>query len=133
MSRCGRRAFTFIEVLGGVLILSIGIIAAVAMVLYGLQLANLAIGRTSGMATAMSVAVDPTPLLPADPEWTTTTSGGVTVTRGYLNSFWVERSEGPAEAVAPKITSANVVVDVREAVHGRLVCSYNQRVLRQAP
>lgn len=133
-----RHAFTMIEVLCGVMILSLGITAAIGMVLYGLRQAEVSIGRTTGMATAMSVAVDPTPLLGDDPLWTPATPG---TTTGYLNGYWVERTEDAPTVVATSVsaagtttvTTANVKVDVREAVQGRLIASYNQRLVKQSP
>jgi prepilin-type N-terminal cleavage/methylation domain-containing protein len=133
-------AFTLVEVLCGVMVLSLGLVVAVSMVLYGIHLGRIAIGRTTGMATAMSVAVDATPLLPASPDWTVTVPG---TTRGYLNGFWVERTEDAPQTVTTRnpydtastacITTANVTVDVYETPQGRLIASYNLRILRQKP
>lgn len=122
--------FTLIEVLAAVIILSLGLVSAIGLMLYGLQLAKVSMGRATGMATAMSVAVDPTPLLPANPLWTVSIPG---TTKGYLNGFWVERTEGAAQTIAPGITAADVDVDVYETLKGRLVASYSQRILKGAP
>jgi Tfp pilus assembly protein PilV len=125
---CG--AFTLIEVMASVIILSLGLISAIGMLLYGLQLAKLSIGRATGLATAMTVAIDPSPLLPADPLWTVAVPG---TTTGYLNGHWVERWEGPATVVAPGIAAADVRVDIYETLRGRLVASYNQRIVKVVP
>lgn len=130
MSRVAGSAFTLIEVLASVLVLGLGLLSAVGLLLYGLQLAKLSMGRATGIATAMSVAIDPTPILPDDPLWTVTVPG---TTTGYLNSYWVERREGAETVVAPGITAADVQVDVYETLKGRLVASYNQRLIRGAP
>lgn len=120
--------FTLIEVLCSVMVLALGVVAAVGMLLYGLDLAKLSIGRTTGMATAMSVAVDASPLLPAGATWTPAVPG---LTTGYMNGYWVERTEGAPEIVAPGVTTANVKVDIYETSKGRILASYNQRIVRR--
>jgi prepilin-type N-terminal cleavage/methylation domain-containing protein len=119
-----RRGFTFIEVLACLLVLGLGVAAAVGMVMYGVLLATRAQGKSTGMATAMSIAVDPEPLLPAGSTW----NGR----EGSINSFYVVRTEGPAAVVAPGFTTATVSVDVYDSFKGRPVTSYSTRVLRQA-
>ena len=83
----GIRGFTLIEVLAALIVLTLGMLSAIGLVVYGVQLAQLSIGRTTGMATAMSVAIDARPLPPPDPLWTQSGS----MTTGYINGFWIER------------------------------------------
>ena len=125
-----RSAFTMIEVLASVFILSVGLCSAIGLMLYGLQLAKISMARATALATAMSVAVDATPLQPTDPLWSVSVPG---TTAGYLNGYYVKRIEKGSIAIAPKITAADVSVDVYETFRGRLVASYNQRVVRETP
>lgn len=122
--------FTLIEVLASVMVLLIGFSAAVGMVQYGLQLAKVSMGRSTALATAMSVAVDAEPLQLDGPLWTVAVPG---TTKGYLNSYYIERTESVAAAVAPGITAADVTVDVYETSKGKLLASYNQRLVKGAP
>lgn len=124
-----RSAFTLIEVLACLLVLTLGFAAAIALIAYGLQIARLSLARAMGMATAITVAVDPTPLLPAG---ATLTSSGTTTT-GWVNGLWVERDEDAGETIAPGMVSHLVRVEVYEGTDGRRVCSYQERLLRQAP
>ena len=123
-------AFTLIEVLASVIVLSVGLCSAIGLMLYGLQLAKLSMGRATGLATAMSVAVDPTPIQPADPLWTVAVPG---TTSGYLNGYFVKRVEAAATVIAAGMTASDVRVDVYETFKGRLVASYNQRILKERP
>ncbi len=119
-----------IEVLGSVLVLSLAFASAIGMVLYGFHLSKLSMGRATALATAMTVAVDPTPLQGASPSWSVAIPG---TTKGYLNSYYVERTEGAATTLATGITVADVAVDVYETARGRLIASYNQRLVKKSP
>ncbi len=121
------RGFTLIEVLAALVTLTLGLLSAVGLVVYGIHLAQLSIGRTTGMATALSVAVDPRPLLPPDPLWTA--SG--TKVAGYLNGFWVEREEAEGLAMGPGLVSVTVHVDVYATMRGRALASVSTRVVRR--
>jgi prepilin-type N-terminal cleavage/methylation domain-containing protein len=122
-----RRGFTFIEVLATLIVLTLGLLSAVGLVVYGINLAELSIGRTTGMATAMSVAIDADPLLPPDPLWTTTGSK----VEGYLNGFWVEREEIDIRPLGAGLRSATVHVDVFETMRGRPLASISTRIVRR--
>jgi prepilin-type N-terminal cleavage/methylation domain-containing protein len=121
--------FTFIEVLACLLVLSLGIAAAVGMVMYGVMLATRAQGRATGMATALTVAADATPLLPPGATW----SGGTgrEDAKGYINGFYVVRHEALGDGPAPGFHSDTVTVDVYDTFKGTPVTSYTTRVLRQ--
>jgi prepilin-type N-terminal cleavage/methylation domain-containing protein len=123
------RAFTLIEVLAALIILSLGLASAIGLVMYGMKILKLSIGRATGMATAMTAAVDAAPLHPAGDPWTTT--GGVT--KGYLNGYWVERVETDRRVLTAGMESSVVHVDVFETSKGRCVASYSERIVRQAP
>lgn len=125
----GRRAFTLIEVLASLIVLTLGLASAIGLVLYGAQVLKQSLGRSTGMATAMTVAIDTDFLHKADGAWTT--SGGVS--KGYLNGYWCERQETDVRVLAPGVQSAAVHVDVFETAKGRCVASYSERIVRQAP
>lgn len=128
--KANRAAFTLIEVLGCVLVLSVGLAAAIGMVLYGIQIAKLSMGRATAMATAMSVAIDPSPLQSSSPTWSIAVPGS---TKGYLNSYYIIRTEGDPITISSGFTVADVVVDVYETARGRLIASYNQRLVKKSP
>ncbi|MBN8525497.1 MAG: hypothetical protein J0M02_09185 [Planctomycetes bacterium] len=130
--------FTMLEVLASILVLTISFGAAIGMVLYGIQIAKQSMGRATALATAMTVAVDEHPLQPLDgtPSWTVAVPG---TTSGYLNGYYVLRTEGTPVVLATDgagaalITAADVQVDVFETNQGRPLASYNQRLIRQVP
>lgn len=124
MSRT-RRGFTLLEVMGSVLVLSLGLASAIGMVLYGLHLAKLSMGKATALATAMTVAVDPSPLQSG---WTATVPG---TTKGFLNGYYVERTEGLPTIIAGGITTADIRVDVYETLKGRPVASFNQLLVKR--
>ena len=123
------RGFTLVETLACLLVLSLGFAAAIVLVAYGLQTVRLSLARSMGMATAMTVAADPTPLLPAG----SSLDRAGAVTRGRINGLWVERREEPGEALAGGLRSHLVRVEVYESGDGRRICSYQERLLRRGP
>ncbi len=141
VARC---AFTFIECLSGVLIITVGLFAIIAMIMFAQRLANRAQADATAMATALSVAVDPAPLA-LDGDWDATawtragydlgSSGTISCeTRGYLNGLYVVRSERStaADIVAPGVRSVSVSVEVRAGANGEKVAAYTTRFLRQS-
>jgi hypothetical protein len=120
---------TLIEVMACVLVIAFGLMAACAMVLYGLRLVAKAHGDSVGTATAMTVLADPSPLR-TDP----TLSPDSAVTQGYLNGLWVERRESgelPLDGAGGKLVSVTVKVDVYETAGGTPLVSVNRRLLRR--
>jgi Tfp pilus assembly protein PilV len=147
-----RPGFTFLEVLCILLVIVLGLAGVLALVNHGMGAAARARGASIGLATAVSIAKDARPLL--DPnlqaDWTyadytagfdNTTSTQSSSARGFINGFYVVRTETSApqdviaRAKAPATTvymrSANVSVDVFETIGGALVASYTTRILRQ--
>jgi len=118
-----------VEILACLLVLVIGMMSTIGMVVYGISLANVAQGRATGMATAMSIAVDYAPLIPAGSTW----SGDTYNAKGYVNGFYVTRSEQNPGDIVPgtNIRTALVEVDVYETLQGRLITTYKQRVIRE--
>lgn len=138
-----RTAFTYIEVLAGVLILAVGMLAIIGLVIFGQRLATRAQAQATGLATAMSIAVDPSPLA-ASGDWNgaawsrssydLTSSGSISCqTSGWVNGLYVVRTESSAAAdiVGPGVRSAQVEVLVREATGGQLAAAYTTRIMRQ--
>lgn len=126
-----RRGFTLIEVMASVLVVAIGLTAACGLILYGLHLARASHGRTIGMATALSVLDDATPLATDSSQ-----SPDAPTTSGYLNGLWVVRSESaetPLDGAIGKLVAVTVNVDVFEASNGACYASVSRRVLRQKP
>lgn len=123
-----RRGFTFIEAMACCLILVMGILGAVSLVLYGIALAGRAQAHATGMSTAVSLAYDPAPLLPAGATLTTTGS----TTTGWLNGYYVQRVE-QADPVpnAPGLVTVAVQVDVYDGLNGKTVSSFNTRFVRR--
>jgi Tfp pilus assembly protein PilV len=119
--------FTMIEVLASVLILMVGMLAVVGMVAFAIKQASRAQSASTAMATAMTVVDDVNPLLAAD--WT---SFGST-TQGYLNGYYVRRTENSigssADLATNGLLSIAIQVDVYESFEGALVASLSTRRL----
>lgn len=123
--------FTLIEVMACILILVMGLTAACGLILYGIHLVRTAHGRTIGVATALSVLEDATPL-PTD----LSQSPNAATSSGYLNGLWVVRTESnptPADGAAGKLVTITVNVDVFEAANGTCYASVSRRLIRQKP
>lgn len=139
--------FTFIEVLAILLVISFGLLGVVGLVLYGMNNAARSQGETTGMATAISVANDPAPLLGPETssDWRFTPynmdgNGRLSSTaNGYINGYYVIRTEISDDAdVAARdgagrvqVRSARVEVDVYATIAGSVVASYTCRITRQ--
>ncbi len=122
---------TLIEVMACVLVISLSLLAACAMILYGLRLVAKAHGLTVGTATAMTVLADPTPLK-TDP----TLSPDSPTTQGYLNGLWVVRAESnelQLNGINSRLVTVTVDVDVYEAQNGLPLVSVSRRLLRRKP
>jgi Tfp pilus assembly protein PilV len=141
-----RAAFTFVEVICILLVVIMGVLGAVGLATYGMKISHRAQGQSTGLATAISVATDPQPLLDpvVAPNWTYTPynlDSAVAVTStasGFINGYYVERTETstPADIIAVEgatvhARSAQVSVDVWDTFKGALVASYNTRIIRQ--
>jgi len=128
-----RSGFTFIEVLACLFILALGIASAVSLTLYGELLSERAQAKSTAMATALSVAVDPSPLLHAAQaaQWHLAGAQGVGTTTGWINGYYIVRTEGVGSAPCPGFVSDPVSVDVFGGLRGTLVASYSTRIMRQ--
>lgn len=141
-----RKAFTLIEVLAIVAVAGVGLAAVIGLVFSGLRAAGRAQVEAVGMATAVSVANDPAPLLAPESagDWTYTpydmdSPGPVSSqATGWVNGLYVVRDERSvaADVIAREgatvfARAADVVVEVFDARAGRPVASFATRLVRQ--
>lgn len=144
-----RRGFTMIEVLATLLVVALGLTAAIGLFSYGLKRSLEAQARASALATAATVLHDPTPLLDPDlaGDWMAGSydfdaDQGAATTQGLINGWFVQRREtstvddiiarrivGGAQVVYAR--SVHVEVDVYDAKGSRLLASLDQRFVRQ--
>lgn len=122
-----RRAFTLIEVLASLLIITTGMLAVVGMIAFGIRQASRGQASATAMATALTVLEDPAPLGATD--WTRT--GGNA--QGYLNGYYVVRavdsSASAASLTGNGLASEAIRVDVYESSGGAAVASMSTRRL----
>lgn len=136
-----RKAFTLLEVVAILLVVTTGLLSAIGLFLYGTRTAGTAQAASTGMATAISVAYDETPW--HDPafyqasDWTSVVTATGRTDRGFINGYWVERTETVTanDVIAQSsgnnvMYSARVDVAIKEATHGQTVASYATRILR---
>jgi Tfp pilus assembly protein PilV len=116
-----------IEILATLLVITIGMLAVIGMILYATVLASRAQAATTGMATALTVLDDPTPLTKLD--WSPA-SGGLPAS-GYINGYYVTRLETSSQAVADGLVSVEIKVEVYETIGGALVSSVAGRRMRR--
>lgn len=142
-----RRGFTFIEVILILLVVVLGLLGAIALASYGGTLASRAQGTALGMATAVSVAADQAPLLdpavaadwsctPLDIDTPTGTATGSA--KGYINGFYIVRSESSAAEDIIARSGATVLartcavrVEVFNATGGRSLATFATQIVRQ--
>jgi prepilin-type N-terminal cleavage/methylation domain-containing protein len=122
--------FTLIEVLACVMVLTMGLISACGLALYGLRLVAKSRAQTLALATATAVLADPSPLS-TDPSL----SPNGASTSGYLNGLWVVRTEVDPVILdgSARLCSVTVNVDVYNGQNGDAVLSMNRRLLRRTP
>lgn len=147
--KSGRSAFTLFEVLAMLLVVSMGLLAAIGLFIHANRLAARAEGQLTGMATAMSIAYDPQPFfrnpeLAAQAGWTAPPSLSASPyshdAAGFVNGYYVTRREASAAADivaggagAVEARSVRVDVEVFESQGGTRVASFSTRLLRVKP
>ncbi len=124
--------FTFIEVLSCLLVLSGGVAGAISLTYYALVMGARAQGKATGMATAMTVAIDPGPLMHAKASSQWQNGGTVGTSSGWINGFYVVRVETAGSQPAPGFANNAVSVDVYDGTRGTRITSYTTWVMRQA-
>jgi prepilin-type N-terminal cleavage/methylation domain-containing protein len=123
--------FTFIEVLACLLVVSVGLAAAVSLTMYATVIGTRAQAKSTAMATALSVTFDPAPLMHASSQAQWHDGGAVGTTQGWVNGYYVMRVETLGSAPIGGFASDPVSVDVYDGFRGNLVASYTTRLLRQ--
>ncbi len=130
-----RRAFTFVEVLACLLVVSLGLAAAVSLTIYCLFISQRAQAKATGMSTALSLAIDPAPLLHQNASnaatWQAAGLDGIGKTTGWINGYFVVRVETAGTVPCAGFTSDPVSVDVYDGVRGNIVASYTTRIMKQ--
>jgi type II secretory pathway pseudopilin PulG len=102
MNNQRRSAFTLIEVIAAATLIGVGVLALVGVAVFGVNRSIQAQATSTAMPTAVSVAYDPAPLLPTtlQSSWNnpagSTTAAGSRFTSGWMNGYWVERTETTA-------------------------------------
>jgi len=124
--------FTFIEVLACLLVVSLGVAAAVGLTYYALLMGARAQGKATGMATALTVAIDPTPLMHSKATTLWKSDGAIGTTTGWINGLYVVRTENAGIQPAQGFANDPVSVDVYDGIRGNLITSYSTWVMRQA-
>lgn len=143
--RSSRHGFTLVEVMALLLVVSIGLAAAVGAFVAGLAMSTKGRARSLALPTASMVAYDRQPLLDPElvPEWVATSYDfddltSVTATdRGQINGFFVVRNEstGPQDIIARSgaIVYARIVhvdVEVYESRSGAHMASFSTSFTR---
>ncbi len=127
-----RSGFTFIEALACLLVVTLGLAAAVALTMYAAIIGARSQAKATAMSTALSVTCDPAPLMHSTGEqWTSAGASGVGTARGWVNGYYVVRVESAGSTPLPGFASDPVSVDVYDGIRGDLVASYTTRLLRQ--
>ena len=129
--------FTILEVLGALLIIVIGVTASVGLFQLGLKRNMATVSAALALRTAETALVDRQPYgLVADLSdangdgWTTEVTAGKTVDSGFLNGFWVRRTEDPGTAIDASAQWAMVTVEVFQGSSGGLVAGLSRRMLK---
>jgi hypothetical protein len=121
-------AFTFIEVIACLLVVVLGLSAAVSMAYYAMLVSGRAQAKSTAMATAMTAAIDPLPLMHSSLAAKWQNSQGTS--SGWLNGFWVVRTETAGTTPMAGFQDNPVSVDVYDGSSRALVASYTTWVMR---
>jgi prepilin-type N-terminal cleavage/methylation domain-containing protein len=123
------RAFSFVEVLCVVLILSVGMLSAIALLQYGVRLSKEAQSAALAYPTARMLLVDTSPAGVSASEWG---PKGGDVWEGFVNGLWARRTV-TGRSVAGNITWATVKVEVFWSDTGDRSVTIQERVAFYAP
>lgn len=138
-------AFTMVEVMSVLLLIVMGMTAAVAMYMYAQRLNGRVAAEATALATAWTVLYDAAPGLrpgASDPDWSS--SGPVSANlgsaapypstrRGLINGFFVQRIETslPGDPIDSQSRMVQVEVRVYVGDSGELVAVLAQRFARR--
>ncbi len=138
------RAFTLLEVLATLLILVLGMLSTVALVRFGVRVAQRSQIQATGMVTAQTVLIDRSPdgRAPGATDWAVSSSTGTVgpgsasyseTIQGRVNGYFVRRSEASvaADAVDARSRWVSVEVEVWTGEDGEHVTALKARMLRR--
>jgi hypothetical protein len=124
--------FTFVEALACLLVITVGLSAAVALTMYAAVVGVRSQSKATAMSTALSVTIDPSPLMHnAKVQWQSAGPSGIGTSAGWINGYYVVRVESAGSTPIAGFASDPVSVDVYDGVRGELVASYTTRLMRQ--
>lgn len=123
------RAFTYIEVLASVLVLAIGMLAAIGLVRYGIGLARKAQATALAEPTAHSLMADCVLLGVPAGDFNKT---GSDTWEGYVNGLWCKRTVSDKD-VQGGMTMATVTVEVYWSGEAQRVTTLRERMIFHAP
>ena len=124
-----RRGFSFVEVLCVLLILTIGMLSAVALMRLGVRLAQQAQSAALAYPTARTLLYD---VLPAGVDPADWKSVGGDVWEGFVNGMWARRTVSDKQ-VRGNLTYATVKVEVFWSDTGDRSVTLQERIGFYAP
>lgn len=124
-----RSAFSFVEVLCVLLVLSIGMLSAVALLRHGVRLSQQAQSASLAYPTARSLLYDAEPDGVYASDWPATVSDSM---QGFVNGMWVKRTVSDKQ-VRGKVTFATVRVEVFWSDSGDRTVVLQERISFYAP
>jgi prepilin-type N-terminal cleavage/methylation domain-containing protein len=136
-------AFTLLEVLATLLILVLGMLSTVALVRFGVRVAQRSQIQATGLVTAQTVLIDRCPdgRAPGVADWTVSSASGTPgpaaayseTIQGRVNGYFVRRSEASvaADAVDSRARWVSVEVEVWTGEDGEHVTALKARMLRR--
>lgn len=125
-----RDGMTLIEVLGSLLVLGLGALAVLGLVMYGMSLAARAQEAATGVETARTILADRDPIGFRD----RSELGGVV--SGFLNGYFVRRTEVAEATLAPSGNRMRIITITAEVFHagtGTMVTNLRERQVAMAP
>lgn len=137
------RAFTLLEVLATLLILVLGMLSTVALVRFGVRVAQRSQIQATGMVTAQTVLIDRSPdsRAPGAADWAVSSASGTPgpgaayseTIQGRVNGYFVRRSESStaADVVDSRSRWVSVEVEVWTGEDGEHVTALKARQLRR--
>jgi prepilin-type N-terminal cleavage/methylation domain-containing protein len=128
------RAFTLIEILASLLVLSLGMAAAIGLSSLALRRAEEGRAESLALPTALSALQDVDPMLPDATigDWTTSTNGDTTTSTGYMNGFWVRRIETRLDTISG-LTPVDIQVEISLPSRPEPSVRLRTRMLRAKP
>ena len=125
----GSVGFSFVEVLCVLLILTIGMLSAVALLRYGVRLAKEAQSAALAYPTARTLLYDAAPDGVDPSDWTTVNAD---TREGFINGLWARRTVSDRQ-VRGNLTFATIKVEVYWSDTGERSVTLQERIGFYAP